>query len=92
MKHHTIVPALVSSLLFAPVLFQASITLAEENAADPIFEEVVVTARKRQEGAQSVPIPISAINAEQLETRNLTEIRDIEKLSPNTRNIGAKRI
>ncbi len=84
MKHHTFLQALVSSLLFAPVLFQASITLAEENSADPIFEEVVVTARKRQEGSQSVPIPISAINAEQLETRNLTEIRDIEKLSPNT--------
>lgn len=63
---------------------QSPLGLAASTAADRVFEEVVVTARQRQEGSQSVPIPISAISSEQLETRNLTELRDIEKLSPNT--------
>ena len=40
---------------------------AEEEAS--VFDEVVVTARKRAENSQSVPIPISALNEEQLEIR-----------------------
>ena len=57
---------------------------AQNDAADRIFEEVVVTARQREERAQTVPIPITALSAEQLVTRNLIEVRDLEKLSPNT--------
>ena len=57
---------------------------AQNDAADRIFEEVVVTARQREERAQTVPIPITALSAEQLVRRNLMEVRDLEKLSPNT--------
>jgi len=55
----------------------------EEEASSSIFDEVVVTARKREEAAQSVPIPITALGAAQLDARNITEIKDIEKLTPN---------
>ena len=48
-----------------------------------VFDEIVVTARKRAEYSQSVPIPISALNAEQLQIRNIVELTDIEKLAPN---------
>ena len=48
-----------------------------------VFDEIVVTARKRAELSQSVPIPISALNEEQLEMRNIVELTDIEKLAPN---------
>ena len=54
---------------------------AEEESS--IFDEVVVTARKREETAQSVPIPISALGGDRLEARNITEIQDITKLTPN---------
>ena len=47
-----------------------------------VFDEIVVTARKRAELSQSVPIPISALNEEQLEMRNIIELTDIEKLAP----------
>ena len=57
--------------------------IAQEEAKG-VFEEVLVTARKRTETAQRVPIPITALSQEQLQTRNMTEIRDIERLSPNT--------
>lgn len=57
--------------------------LASEDGAN-LIEEVVVTARRREEVAQEVPIPITALNQEQLIARNITEIRDIEKISPNT--------
>ena len=48
-----------------------------------VFDEIVVSARKRAELSQSVPIPISALNEEQLEMRNIVELTDIEKLAPN---------
>ncbi|MBV06350.1 MAG: hypothetical protein CMD53_03315, partial [Gammaproteobacteria bacterium] len=54
---------------------------AEEESS--IFDEVVVTARKREETSQSVPIPITALGGDQLEARNITEIQDITKLTPN---------
>ena len=54
---------------------------AEEEVS--VFDEVVVTARKRAEYSQSVPIPISALSEEQLEIRNIVELTDIEKLAPN---------
>ena len=69
----------VFSLLFFPY----AISAAEQEAAGGIMEEVVVTARKREETAQSVPIPISALGGDRLEARNITEIQDITKLTPN---------
>ena len=75
------------SLVIASVLLMPySIFSAEgneEEASSSIFDEVVVTARKREEAAQSVPIPITALGAAQLAGRNITEIKDIEKLTPN---------
>lgn len=66
-------------------LAPTTIFSADEDAS--VFDEVTVTARKRAEPSQSVPIPISALGEEQLEMRNITEIQDIEKIAPNT-NIG----
>ena len=53
-----------------------------ENASGGI-EEVVVTARRREETAQSVPIPISALSSDYLEERGITEIQNIEQVTPN---------
>ena len=69
----------VFSLLWIPLF---SIT-AEEEASGGVLEEVVVTARKREETAQSVPIPISALSETQLEARNITDLQDVERLTPN---------
>ncbi|MDB3995280.1 TonB-dependent receptor plug domain-containing protein, partial [Gammaproteobacteria bacterium] len=68
---------LIISLLSFPFL---SIT-ADEQAN--VFDEVVVTARQREETAQSVPIPITALGGDQIEARNITELADIGKLTPN---------
>ena len=68
---------LIISLVTIPTF-----SIAADEAS--VFDEVVVTARKKSEASQSVPIPISALNEEQLEIRNITEIQDIEKIAPNT--------
>ena len=49
----------------------------------PAIEELVVTARYREENSQKVPTPISALSADELAGRGITEIRNIEHLTPN---------
>ena len=79
--HRNFKSLVIASLLMMPYLtFSAE---GNEEEASSIFDEVVVTARKREEAAQSVPIPITALGAAQLDARNITEIKDIEKLTPN---------
>jgi iron complex outermembrane receptor protein len=58
-------------------------------ARNEAIEEVIVTARRREETAQSVPIPISALSGEYLTERGITEIKNIEQLTPNLSFISA---
>ncbi|MEK9902613.1 MAG: hypothetical protein VW556_02470, partial [Gammaproteobacteria bacterium] len=68
-------------LLILSFLSFPSFSFADEESS--VFDEVVVTARQREETAQSVPIPITALGGDQIEARNITEIADITKLTPN---------
>lgn len=45
-------------------------------------DEIIVTAQKRAQNAQDVPIAISALSGDQMAERGITEIRDIVKASP----------
>ncbi len=60
-----------------------STVLADESSA-VILEEVIVTAQKREQNLQKVPVSITSYNALELEKRAITTIADIEKSSPNT--------
>jgi len=53
--------------------------------ASALLEEVVVTARKREEGSQEVPMSISALGADQLES---LKIRDLTNLSVRLPNVA----
>ncbi|WP_170228298.1 TonB-dependent receptor [Denitratisoma oestradiolicum] len=52
-------------------------------AADGGLEEIVVTAQKRAERLQDVPISISAISGSQLENRGIQNVADLSSLAPN---------
>ncbi|VAW01457.1 TonB-dependent receptor, partial [hydrothermal vent metagenome] len=56
-----------------------------ESANDNSFtiEEVIVTARKRAESVQETPIAITALSANQLEQRSLTNLAEIGAYIPN---------
>lgn len=47
------------------------------------LDEIVVTAQKREENLQAVPIAISAIGAEKLEKLAVHDARDLSGLAPN---------
>ncbi len=50
-----------------------------------LLEEVVVTARKREEGAQDVPLAISAFSADQIEA---LKVRDLTSLGVGMPNVA----
>ena len=58
------------------------------------LEEIVVTARKRQESIQDVPVAVTALSPGQLERGSITSSLDLAKLAPNVQlhetNIGSE--
>jgi iron complex outermembrane recepter protein len=68
--------------LSAPAFAQAA---ADDDGG---LAEIVVTANKRQENLQQAPLAISAVSAEQLELRGLTEVKDLSAIAPNVSIVG----
>ena len=56
---------------------------AAELARGAVFEEIVVTARKRAENIQAVPIAITAFSAEDLTSKNVQTLADLRFITPS---------
>jgi iron complex outermembrane receptor protein len=70
--------------------------LAQDSTADsaseaPAFEEIVVTARRREESAKDAPITITALSGEQLEERGVTAAEDLRRVTPGLHVQGLNR-
>lgn len=65
----------------------AEISAAADTAADAAndgaVEELVVTARRRDENPQDVPIALNAFSGETLESRRAFNVRDLQALAPS---------
>ena len=57
--------------------------VAHAQQAGVMLEEVIVTARKRDENVQGTPIAITAITGATIEQSKLFKVSDIEQISPN---------
>jgi iron complex outermembrane receptor protein len=70
----------------ALVLFRAPAAAAPGHADDAdtltVLETITVTAQRRPEAAQSVPIALSSFSAATLETQRLSNLSDISRLTP----------
>lgn len=77
----------VSALAIATVL---SADLAPALAQNVALEEIVVTARKREESIQDIPISITAFTAADLEKRGIQSMTDVALNTPgfNFENFG----
>jgi len=47
------------------------------------LEEIVVTARRREENLQTTPVAITAVSAEMIEQRNVTNLAKISQIAPS---------
>jgi iron complex outermembrane recepter protein len=73
----------------------AQTTEAKASEEAPGSDDIIVTARRRDESAQDVPAVVQAVTAETLEKLNLRKFEDIQSvvpglsLIPNSNGIGA---
>jgi outer membrane receptor protein involved in Fe transport len=73
--------AVKAALLATSMLYAASAVQAQE--ADYSDDEIIVTAQKRNESAQDVPIALTAIGTEKLDQLQVNEIQDYVKFLPS---------
>ena len=51
--------------------------------AQPVIEEIIVTAQKREQSLQDVPLAVSAYDAASLSRSGVRDLRDLQQLSPS---------
>jgi iron complex outermembrane receptor protein len=91
------IPATLSPLAIAVALSSAALVSASVQAQEPkargasaaMLEEVIVTARKRQESMQDVPLSVSAFNSDQLQA---LKVRNLSNLSVGMPNVSLEDI
>ena len=70
---------LTSALLFAP----GQVAAQEQGATSGLLEEIVVTARRREESLQDLPLSIVAISADVMQAQGIYNIDQIGDFVPN---------
>ena len=79
MKHNNMIPVALLSTLSAFTQAQDGESKRRESR---IIEEVMVTAQKREEKSQDVPIMISAFSGEKLDAFGIESTADLQKITP----------
>jgi len=76
---------LISHSLLPSLLVAGTFTAPVAHTADAAvtLEEIVVTARKREESLQETPIAISAFTAASLERQQIFSTEDLDQVAPN---------
>src|SRR5690554_1482933 len=82
--------AQASSAVTASVLAQAAVDAGEDqadtrdsSAQGSGLTQIVVTARRREESVQSIPVSVQAISAAEIQQRDLTSLEKIAASTPN---------
>ena len=80
---HLLLSGAVIAGAWAPSALAADASPAAAAAPNAGLSDIVVTARKRTESAQSVPVAVTAISAKTIEARDLTSIEKIAAATPS---------
>ena len=59
------------------------LSLTQTAGAQGALEEIVVTATRRTTNVQDLPLSVTAISAESLETQNIENVMDLTGIVPN---------
>ncbi|HEV7356402.1 MAG TPA: TonB-dependent receptor [Steroidobacteraceae bacterium] len=62
--------------------FAGAHALAADASNAPVLDEIIVTAEKRSQNLQDVPISVVAISAQQIKDGGITDIRNLAILTP----------
>lgn len=64
------------------LILPALLMLAVPARAEPVIEEIVVTAQKRDQNLQDVPLAVTAVTGVQLRAQGINNLFDIDKMVP----------
>jgi len=79
----TRIALLLGSAAAAAVLYTPSSSSAQTTGAPTAIQEVVVTARKREENAQDTPVALSVASGETLANRSARTFIDLQQQTPS---------
>ena len=86
--------ALMLALAPTPSFAQVGASNAQDgasNAQDGASNDVIiVTARRREESAQDVPLSLSVVRADEAQARGANRVRDLEAATPNVLFTGSE--
>jgi iron complex outermembrane receptor protein len=88
---------LLMALVFSLSFFTSAVAQEDEEtergASSTLMEEITVTARKREESLQQVPISVSAYNGDQIEALKVRDLKSLTVAMPNVAmdDIGTSR-
>ena len=82
MTNQTVTPRVIYLVLAMSGAFGGARAIAADASNAPVLEEIIVTAEKRSENLQDVPISVVAINAQQVQDAGITNIRNLAILTP----------
>jgi iron complex outermembrane receptor protein len=71
---------LFGATALTPLLATAALA---QSRPDGQLEDIIVTAQKREESVQNVPISISVISSAELQNRSVQQISDLQSATPN---------
>src|SRR5579871_6185796 len=79
----TVLPTCRTLCQLTVLLVTAAATIAHADAPEGQLEEVLVTARKRTENLQQVPVSVTAYTGEQLSAESVSSLSDLGQVTPN---------
>jgi outer membrane receptor protein involved in Fe transport len=82
MTNQTVPSRTVSLILGITTAFAGAQAWAADASSAPALDEIIVTAQKRSENLQDVPISVVAISAQQIKDAGITDIRNLAILTP----------
>ena len=88
MHHRSTVSAAIAAILADAALLAYQAPALAQEASVAGLEEVTVTANRREENLQNVPIAITALTGETLSQLNVTTFEDYVKFVPNVTSQG----
>jgi iron complex outermembrane recepter protein len=82
--HRAALSALLASTAFGLMAGVATAAMAQEAVGETVgLEEIVVTARKREERLQDTPLAVTAFTASDFENRSSVDVADVGNFAPN---------
>lgn len=62
---------------------------SQQAQASPVLGDIVVTARRRSENLQDVPVAITALTGASLEERNISDVLALDGIAPNVKVVAS---